>query len=631
MADKKQPTPKKAEQKKAAHKKGEPKKTTAKMHEEKRTDPKRPISKGREDKNATRVRSQKPSFQGLKLLGGLLFKKMAAGGAGELRAKTDEVNRLNVFPVPDGDTGDNMRMTIESGIRAVENMDSDDLASVMKALSHGMLLGARGNSGVILSQFFAGMAQGLEGAREADAETLGEALKCGVERAYASVMTPTEGTILTVAREAVDYATSKTTAKSTIRSFFRDLVSEMRASVERTPEILPMLKEAGVVDSGGAGLFYIMDGFNRVLNNREIDTSPTETLEKVSAEAAAMPNRAFGPDSKMPFGYCTEFLLQLRREKCDPEAFDVERLKNQLSSLGDSIVAFREGTIVKVHIHTHTPDRVLARCLKYGDFIAMKIENMSLQHSGITIASEGEDAEDGKNDPPTLISEKAKEIKPIAVVAVCNGEGMISLYRELGADIIILGGQTNNPSSGDFLDAFSRLRAKSIIVLPNNGNILMAAAQAAELYTDSRVHVIPTKSMGTGYIALSSVDLSSEDSDAVAYEMTEATAGVISGFISPSVRDADMNGVHVTAGDTIGIVGKEIVVSEADLLTAAVKLGEYLLSGSGQSTLTVFAGADTTAEEAEALKAAISEKFPQAEIYLHNGGQEIYPYLMVVE
>ena len=573
---------------------------------------------GAADYSEAVAKKRKPSLSGLKLLGGLLFKRMAAGGAGEISSRAEEVNRLNVFPVPDGDTGDNMRMTIESGIRAVENMDTDNLAAVMKALSHGMLLGARGNSGVILSQFFAGMSAGLEGAATADAKALGEALGRGVDRAYSSVMTPTEGTILTVAREAVEYAGSRITSRSTIRSFFRDLVGEMRASVERTPEILPLLKEAGVVDSGGAGLFYIMDGFNRVLNDEEIAAEE----RRVSASASSAPI-SFDPDCEMPYGYCTELLLGLCKRKCDPSQFDVDELKRYLSTLGDSIVAFKEENIVKLHVHTHTPDLVLSYSLKYGDFISVKIENMSLRHSESRL-SEGQTSSGAHRGG-------LEERKECAVVAVCNGEGMISIYRELGADEIIIGGQTKNPSTGDFLEAFARLSANHIIVLPNNGNILMAAEQAAALYTGAEIHVIPTKSMATGYVALSSTDLTNEDAVATAQKMREAADAALSGFVSPSIRGADINGVHINEGDSVGIVGKEITVSDKDRICCAVKLAERLLAVGEKFILTVFSGIDVTEEEALQLRCALLEKFPKTEIYIQSGGQEIYPYLMVSE
>ena len=556
--------------------------------------------------------------QDAKFLDGALLAKMAQGGAAQLRSNSDEVNKLNVFPVPDGDTGDNMRMTIESGIAALENTTSSDLAEVMKTLSHGMLLGARGNSGVILSQFFAGVAKGFEASEKADARTLGHALELGVKQAYASVMTPTEGTILTVAREAVEYAVARITPTSTIRSLFADLVKEMQASLARTPEILTVLKDAGVVDSGGAGLLYIMDGFNRVLNGEKVESAEVKTE---APKAASIDLDVFGPDSVMTYGYCTELLIRLQNSKTDVEAFDVEPLKAFLSEIGDSIVAFKTDSIVKLHVHTLTPEKVLAHCRTFGEFLTVKIENMSVQHSEI---------EEAEKEAPKA-PEKPKEKKQYGMVTVSNGPGIEALFRDLGVDEIVQGGQTQNPSTNDFLDAFARIAAEHIFVFPNNGNILMAAQQAAEIYEDAEVHVIPTKNIGTGYVAASSVDVTCPDVDANIEAMTEAMRRVTAGYISPSIRDADLNGVHITNGDTIGIVEKEIVVSDADRATATHALIAKLLEDPEKFMLTVFCGVDATAEEREALESYISANHPDTEIYFIDGGQEIYPYIIIAE
>lgn len=559
----------------------------------------------------------------LRYLGGKLLMKMAMGGAALLRRNADEVNRLNVFPVPDGDTGDNMRMTIESGIAAIENMESDDIGEVMKLLSHGMLLGARGNSGVILSQFFAGTAKGFSGEDKADPVVLGHALELGVQQAYGSVMTPTEGTILTVAREAVEYAVGQITPTSTIRTFFADLVKEMHASLERTPEILTVLKEAGVVDSGGAGLLYIMDGFNRVLNGEEIKGDFLSELKPAAKPAA----HTFTADSEMVYGYCTELLVQITRKKADPDHFDIEPLKAFLAGIGDSIVAFVADGIVKIHVHTFTPDKVLAYCLGFGEFLTVKIENMSVQHTelsgGETVAEETPAAETAEDIPtPT---------KPYGIVAVANGDGLSALLTELGTDVIVEGGQTQNPSTSDFLDAFAKVRAEHIFVFPNNGNILMAANQAASLYEDAVIHVLPSKNMGTGYAAISAADLSDPDPASVEAQMKEAMARVTAGYVSPSIRDAEIGGVQIKKGDTIGVIEKEIVVSEADCRTAAVKTADMLLSRPDKFMLTVFCGKDAADTDREALTDHLAQSHPDAEVYFIEGGQEIYPFLFACE
>lgn len=558
----------------------------------------------------------------LKSIGGFLLKKMALGGAARLRSKADEVNKLNVFPVPDGDTGDNMRMTIESGIAAVENMDSDDIAAVMKAISHGMLLGARGNSGVILSQFFAGFSKGLQKSDQADVLTMGKALQKGVEQAYTSVMNPSEGTILTVARESVEYAVNRITPNSTIRTLFGDLVKEMYASLERTPEALAVLKEAGVVDSGGAGLFYIMDGFNRVLNGEQIkDDTPKSDAPKVKT----VDTNAFGPDSVMEYGYCTELLVQLQNSKIDIESFDIEELKTFLASVGDSVVAFKTESIVKLHVHTLTPEKVLEKCRTFGEFLTVKIENMSLQHTELEDKKQNEAGKKEKEEKPETPAKK------YGVVAVTNGPGIESLFLELGTDAIVQGGQTQNPSTNDFLEAFENVSAENIFVFPNNGNIIMAAQQAAEIYKKAKVYVIPSKNIGTGYVALSSASFESEDANDIINGMTEAMQKVTAGYISPSIRNADMNGVHINMGDTIGIIEKEIVVSESDRLEAVKKLASILLDKEDKFMLTVFNGKDHNADECSALTEFLAEKYPSAEVYFVDGGQEVYPYIFVAE
>lgn len=552
----------------------------------------------------------------IKHIGGYLFAKMMRGGASELRANAEEVNKLNVFPVPDGDTGDNMSMTIESGVASLDNIDTDDLAEVLRTVSRGMLLGARGNSGVILSQFFAGMAKGLENVEKADAKKLARALELGVEKAYTSVMTPTEGTILTVARESVEYAVSRVNSKSTVQSLFSDLVKEMNASLERTPEILPVLGEAGVVDSGGAGLLYIIDGLNRVLNGEDVEFGDMTPVPK--PKSLVSHEGVFGPDSEMDFGYCTELLVQLMNRKIEVNPFDLESLKEHLATLGDSIVCFQTESIVKIHIHTLRPDKVMRHVRKFGEFINVKIENMSLQHT--ELKSDG--------------MQPAEEIQPAkkyGIVAVSSGQGISDLFRELGTDRIVEGGQTNNPSTNDFLDAFEKINAENIFVFPNNGNIIMAASQAAEIYEKSTVYVIPTKSIGAGYVAMSSMSFDTSEPEDLVNEAEDAIARITSAYISPAVRDADMNGVHVTEGDTMGIIAKEIVISGPDKMVSTYGLIDIMLAEQDRFMITIFFGKDATAEEREILSDYMARTYPGVEAYYVDGGQDIYPFLIVCE
>ena len=615
----KKTTAKKSEQKVAENAEKTQKEKAAKTAKEKNIKPTKEKVEKKEPKKSEPKTEKKKSGEkwSIKQLGGLLFAKMLRGGASELHANAEEVNKLNVFPVPDGDTGDNMTMTIESGVASLENIDTDDLAEVLRVASRGMLLGARGNSGVILSQFFAGMAKGLENVETADAKKLAHALELGVQQAYTSVMTPTEGTILTVAREAVEYAVSRVNSKSTVQSLFSDLVNEMNASLQRTPEILPILGEAGVVDSGGAGLLYIIDGLNRVLNGEDIEDSEESILP--ASKPVSVSSSSFGPDSVMEFGYCTELLVQLMNRKTKDNPFDLDALKLYLASYGDSIVAFQTESIVKIHVHTLRPDKIMRYMLKFGDFISVKVENMSLQHTEL------------ENDEAATKAEEPTPKKKYAIVAVSNGEGISELFRQLGADEIVQGGQTNNPSTNDFIDAFDRINAENIFVFPNNGNIIMAAGQAAEIYEKAKVYVVPTKSIGAGYVAMSTMSFDTSEPDALIAEAEDAIGRITSAYVSPAVRDADMNGVHVTEGDTMGIIAKEIVISGPDKMVSTYGLIDILLADTGRYMITIFHGKDATTEERDQLADYMIKTYPMVEAYYVDGGQEIYPFLFVAE
>lgn len=555
-------------------------------------------------------------------LDGKLLKKMTLAGVAELRANADEVNRLNVFPVPDGDTGDNMRMTVEGGISAISELETDDASALMSEFARGALLGARGNSGVILSQFFQGIADGLDGAKTADVHALALAFEAGVKKAYSAVVKPCEGTILTVAREAVEYASGKAGECDSINDYFALLCREMKVSLARTPDILPVLKEAGVVDSGGAGLMYIMNGLYRVLLGDEPESDTIAVIPSSQGVKSAT-SSSFGADSEMTYGYCTEFLLQLRHSKTDIAAFDVDALKSFLTSVGDSVVAFKNDSIVKVHVHTFTPDKVIAYCLEYGDFLTMKIENMSVQHTELEGAIE--------EKKPAPAKAPAAKKKKYGIVAVTNGDGITELFKELGCDECIYGGQTQNPSTGDLLEAFDKVEAEHIFVFPNNGNIVLAAKQAAMLYKNATIHVIESKSIGAGYAALASLELDSYSPNAVSAQAKAAMSRVTCGQVAPAVRDAKINGVRIYKGDTIGIIEKEIVLSETDKHNAACKLAQMLLDREDRFMLTVFCGKDVSDEDKSALESALAERCPEAEIYFHDGGQDIYPFMFVAE
>ncbi len=537
-----------------------------------------------------------------KFLDGALAVKMMEGGAAQLRANVEEVNQLNVFPVPDGDTGDNMYRTIESGVVAMSQAESDSLSVVAATFSRGMLLGARGNSGVILSQFFGGFAKGLENCERADVYTVGRALEKGVRRAYRAVMSPTEGTILTVAREAVEYAVGNLGEYSTIQTLFADLEKEMYASLQRTPDRLQILKDAGVIDSGGAGLFHIFEGFCRGLRGEELP----EDVELTSQ--TPMDFSAFNEDSEMVYGYCTELLLQLQRAKTDVANFDKTVISDFLMSIGDSVVCVKDGSIVKIHVHTKIPEKVLEFCRKYGEFLTVKVENMSLQHN--------------ENIAKT-------ERKKYGIVTVASGEGIVNTFRELGADFVVDGGQTNNPSTGDFLEAFDAVPADHIFVFPNNSNIFLAATQAAKLYDKADIRVIESKNIGAGYVAIATFDPEAESADALEEAMKDAMQNVTTGFVSSATRDANMDGVAIHEGEYIGFFDKTMMVSTPSKLETATLLAEKMLED--KFMLTVFCGKEASAEERNMLETTLRANHADIEIYFSDGGQDVYPFIYMAE
>lgn len=552
-----------------------------------------------------------------KTIDGQTFIKMVSGGAANLRANASIVNDLNVFPIPDGDTGENMSRTINGGLSRLDIHDGLTLDKASRMLADGMLMSARGNSGVILSQFFAGIAKGFEGKENADLDDLANALKSGVESAYAAVNKPTEGTILTVAREAAEYAASRITADSTFASFANDYINEMNASLRRTPELLDVLKEAGVIDSGGAGLYYIADGAIKAANGENFITSvsPDENAPKT------IDTNGFDENSVMKFGYCTEFLLQLQTCKTDVKNFGLDKLKAYLETVGDSIVAFISGTVVKVHVHTMTPGTVLDYCQQYGEFLTLKIENMTLQHSETVISNRFDEKREDK---------KKAEKKPYALVTTASGEGIKQTFTELGADYVIYGGQTNNPSTEDFISAFDEVNAKTIFVLPNNSNIIMAAKQAAELYKDSDVRVVPSHNIGEGYAALTMLSYDSGDTDAIAGELEEAMQGVITGMITHSVRNADIDGVSIDKDAYIGFTDKKMLASDGNKIDTAMLLLEKLNAKSHEFLIAVF-GKEMTDSEREEFTARMSAEYPMMEVYTIDGGQEVYDLMLILQ
>lgn len=549
-------------------------------------------------------------------LNGALFADMVRGGAGNLRANAQVVNDLNVFPIPDGDTGDNMSLTMAGGDAVLRDVASDSISYIASKLANGMLLGARGNSGVILSQLFAGIAKGLEGVERADAAALGKAFQSGVKQAYSAVMTPTEGTILTVAREATEYTVSKISADTTLEEFFSNFIKEMRDSLRRTPDLLPILKESGVIDSGGAGLVYVIEGMSKILNGEKVEEVASPTV--VAANTPDL--SAFTADSEMKFGYCTEFLLQLQNSKVEAESFPAETVARELAAMGgESIVCFKTGTVIKVHVHTMTPGNILAHCQKYGEFLTLKVENMALQHSDAKV--------EDRFTPETV---QKQEHKTFGVVAVAAGEGIKQTFKSLGADVIVEGGQTMNPSSEDFLAAFEQVNADTVFVLPNNSNITLTARQAAGLFDKADVRVLNSKTIGDGYAALTMLDFESGDADLIEEGLNEAMSGVLTGLVTQSVRDSHLGGLNISKNDYIGFVGKEMLSDAKTVSEAACNLLRAV-DMTDREVIIAICGKDTTAGDMEAIRRFVQKAYPRVEFFEIDGGQDIYNFIFVIE
>ena len=558
----------------------------------------------------------------LQTLNGQQFKDLVSNGAKYLRLNYQEVDSLNVFPVPDGDTGTNMCRTIENGVNSISSIEDEALSSITKPLSSGMLLGARGNSGVILSQIFRGICKGLQNKNEVTVKELAEAYQLGVKPAYGAVVTPVEGTILTVFREATEYACKKITEESTVNDFYRYHLEQASKTLAKTIDLLPVLKEAGVIDSGGAGYVYIAEGMVKYLDGEEI---AVELAKSGSAENNNAPIEidfdAFGQDDILQYGYCTEFILRLQSSKVDIANFDVQTIIDILNGddiKGDSIVATNYDSILKVHVHTMDPGLVLSRMRKFGEFLTVKIENMSLQHNEII----GEEE---------VAAKRKVEHKKFAIVAVAQGAGIKQQFEEFGVDYVVGGGQTMNPSTEDFITAFKALDAENIIVFPNNKNIVMAAKQAAKLYKGSHVEVVMSTSIPQCVSALSMLDFSSDDLTIILGNFNQAIRNVSSGEITNAIRNTKVNGVLIHKGDYIGILDGKLLTASRNKLTCFVNLVKKVKNIKEKQVLTIISGKNVNEEEKQKLLDTIQVKFPYLEVGVLDGGQDVYDYLFAIE
>ena len=553
---------------------------------------------------------------------GELYKQLIIYGAANLRANYKVIDALNVFPVPDGDTGTNMRMTIEAGAAAIKDATDESIYEMSKKVSRGMLMGARGNSGVILSQFFRGVYKGLKDIKEASIKEFAKAFQSGVNQAYHAVLKPVEGTILTVAREASEKAFKTVKKNDTLERFFEIYLKEANESLQRTPELLQQLKGAGVVDSGGAGFICVIEGMQKYLLGEEIQEA------EVVTEQATVDRGSFNAHSKLEFGYCTEFILQLQHAKVNIPKFDIKVISDYLESIGNSIVAIQDEDIVKVHVHTMTPGKVFEYCQQFGEFITLKIENMQVQHNEGAVL---EAAEPIQCDCPECVEmRRSEERKKFAVVAVASGDGLVNCFKEMGVDYVVSGGQSMNPSAEDFVKGFDLLNAENIIVFPNNSNIVLTAQQAGKYYEQANIIVVPSKTLAQGYSALTMLDLSSGDADQIVEEIKEVIANVTTGLITYSIRDTEFEDVSIKKGDYIGICNGKIVTANVSRLESVKKLLEFS-DIAEKEIVTIITGKDATAEEIADIKAFINETYSHVEIDEITGEQDIYSYIFSIE
>lgn len=550
-----------------------------------------------------------------------VFAKMFLAGAKNLEAKKEWINELNVFPVPDGDTGTNMSMTIMSAAKAVSELENPTMKELAKAISSGSLRGARGNSGVILSQLFRGFTKVIAEYDELDVVILTEAMQKAVETAYKAVMKPKEGTILTVAKGAANKALELCDDTDDIVFFVDEVIKEADHVLSKTPDMLPVLKQAGVVDSGGQGLVQVLKGGYDSLIGKEIDYS----IEGSAASAGVMKITA-ETEADIKFGYCTEFIIVLNQPLTEKQEHEY---KNFLESIGDSIVVVADDEIVKTHVHTNDPGLAIQEALKHGSLSKIKIDNMREEHQEKLIKDAEKLAKEQKEEE-TKKEEKAEEPrKEMGFISVSIGAGVNEIFNGLGVDYIIEGGQTMNPSTEDMLNAIDHVNADNIFILPNNKNIVLAANQAASLVEDKKIIVIPTKTIPQGITALINFipDQSAEEN---AERMTEELENVKTGQVTYAVRDTVIDDKEIKQGDYMGIGDKSILAVGKDIKSTTEDMVAEMIDEES-AIICIYYGEEVTEEDANALGAALEERYPEVEVEIHFGGQPIYYYVISVE
>ncbi|PJN87105.1 DAK2 domain-containing protein [Bacillus sp. mrc49] len=551
-------------------------------------------------------------------LNGKRFAEMIIQGANHLAANAQMVDALNVFPVPDGDTGTNMNLSMTSGAKEVQNNVQEHIGKVGTSLSRGLLMGARGNSGVILSQLFRGFAKAIEHKSEINSEEFAQAFEAGVQTAYKAVMKPVEGTILTVAKDAAKQAVTSAARHQDLIQVMEEIVMEANASLKRTPDLLPVLKEVGVVDSGGQGLVFVYEGFLAELKGEALPARSEHgpSMDDMVSAEHHMNVQGHMNTEDIVFGYCTEFMVRLESDKLANKSFDEEKFRNELSEYGDSLLVISDDEVVKVHIHSEQPGECLNYGQRYGSLIKMKIDNMREQHTAIV----------GETQTPLQTKPATKD--KYGVVSVAMGAGISELFKSIGAKSVIEGGQTMNPSTEDIVKAVEEAYAEHVIILPNNKNIIMAANQAADVLGD-HVTVVPTKTVPQGMAALLAFNPSLDAAENT-QAMSEALSHVKTGQVTFAVRDTNIDGLAIETGDFMGIAEGTIKVKDKDKTQAAKELLTEMIDEDAE-ILTILYGEDANAEEVENLVAFCKENFEDVEVEVHNGKQPLYSFIFSIE
>ena len=544
---------------------------------------------------------------------------MLISGSNELYNHYPEIDALNVFPVPDGDTGMNMNLTMTSGSKEIQNRTDENIYEIAKTFSRGLLMGARGNSGVITSQIFRGFAQGLEGKVEATAVDFSDALEKGVEVAYKAVVRPVEGTILTVVRESSAVLHKNVKEGMAIEKAFEILIEEAKQSLKRTPELLPILKEVGVIDSGGAGLIKIYEGMFSAVRGKVIErekATSTDENNPIVAAGASMEDEEFG--------YCTEFIMSLGPDSVK-KPFNEKRFTSILGSHGNSLVVVHDEDIVKVHVHTMAPGQILTYAQQFGEFLKLKIENMTEQHHALESGAQVEHHQD-------LVDEdENKPLQEFAMIGVSSGDGIDEFFNEINIKYVVKGGQTMNPSSEDFVSAIKKAHAKNVFIFPNNSNIVMAASQACEMIDNEEInaYVVPSKTIPQGIA--SAIMFNPEASGEENFkEMKSALKNVKSGEVTFSIRDSEINGVSIKKDDFIGIFEKEIVIDDKDKIQCALGLLDKMIDDES-SIVTLLVGEGVTQDEVEYIRSQFEEKYSDIDIDIRYGKQPVYSFIIGVE